>query len=189
MAVQERLYTAAEFWLMAKSGQFADDKIYELVSGVIIAMNPPNRMNAWIASEIGYHLRVFIQDKNLGFVLGADGGYTLAPGTVRIPDVSFISSVRQPDLGEVEDIFAPDLAVEVISPSETPVSIHDKTALYLKSGAVMVWNVFPDEKVIEVWQSGEGDAMTVRQYTAEDTLDGGDVLPGFRLKVSTVFPE
>lgn len=189
MSVQERLYTAAEFWQMTKAGYFAEDKLYELVDGVILEMNPPNRINAWIALEIGYYFRDFVKDKDLGFVLGADGGYTLAPGTVRVPDVSFVSKARQPFLGQVEDIFAPDLAVEVISPSEKPLDVHDKTALYLNAGSAVVWNVYPDERVIEVWQKGDAGALVMRKYTADDTLDGGAALPGFTLKVRDVFPE
>lgn len=188
MAVQEQLYTAAEFWQMAKSGQFTDDKIYELVNGVIIAMSPSSKRNSWIAATFVRLLGNYAAENDLGFVLGADGGYTLSPATVRVPDASFISKVRQPDLDDNQDILAPDLAVEVISPSETPVSIHDKTALYLKAGASIVWNIYPDEKVIEVWQQGEDASLTLRQYTVEDTMDGGTVLPGFQLKVRAVFP-
>ncbi len=189
MAIQERLYTAVEFWQMAKAGMLSEDKIYELVKGVLVEMNPPSRRNAWIAAEILRLMGNFVAEHDLGYVLGADGGYTLAPGYVRVPDLSFISKARQPDLGVVEDIFAPDLAVEVISPSETPVSIHDKTALYLSAGARLVWNVYSEDRVIEAWEQGEQGALVLRPYTAADTLDGGSVLPGFTLKVGAVFGE
>lgn len=189
MAIQERLYTAVEFWQMAKAGILSEDKLYELVAGVLVERNLPSRRNAWIGAQIVFYLNVFVKAHDLGYVLGADGGYTLAPGHVRVPDVSFIAKARQPDLGVVEDIFAPDLAVEVISPSESPISIHDKTALYLSAGARLVWNVYPEDRVIEVWEQGEQGTLMMRPYTAADTLDGGAVLPGFTLKVGDVFLE
>ncbi len=187
MAIQERLYTAVEFWQIAKSGMLREDKLYELAEEVLVKRNLPSRRNAWIGAQIVFHLNMFVKAHNLGYVLGADGGYTLSPGTVRVPDVSFVSKARQPDLGVVEDIFAPDLAVEVISPSEPPVSIHDKTALYLSAGARLVWNVYPEDTVIEVWEQGEQGALAMRRYGADDTLDGGAVLTGFTLKVGDVF--
>ncbi len=152
-------------------------------------MNPPSREHSWIAAEIAFHLKVHVRKHDLGRVFGADGGYTLSPGDVALPDASFVSRERMPTITRVEEVLAPDLAVEVISPSETPRAVHDKTARYLDAGTILVWNVYPEDRVVEVWQQGDADTLQMQKFDAADTLDGGTVLPGFSLPVNDIFPE
>ncbi len=193
MDIQQQLMTAVDYWTWVKQ-QPDSTQTYELINGILVEAPPlinvisNHRENSWIALEIGSQLRNFVREHDLGRVFGADGGYTLFPNTVCIPDASFVSKARMPQMAEVEAILAPDLAVEVISPSETPRKVHEKTSLYLEAGTQMVWNVYPDERVVEVWtQSVDGQAQ-MRSLGVDEILDGGTVLPNFRLKVGDLFP-
>ncbi len=185
MVVQDRIYTATEFWEVVQ--ETADDARLELVEGMIIEMPPSRPINTIIAGRILAFVFNFVEANDLGYVSGADGGYTLSPANVRIPDVAFISKSRLP---EIPDEFqgAPDLVFEVISPSESARKVNDKTQLYLSSGARMVVNVYPESRVIEVWQSTGDGGMQVHTLTIDDVFDGGDVLPGFKLPVKKIFP-
>jgi Uma2 family endonuclease len=187
MDIQQHLMTAADYWEWIKQNPDST-QTYELINGELIEVPPTSRENSWIALEIGSQLRTFVREHDLGRVFGADGAYTLFPDTVRIPDVSFVSKARMPEMEAVEAILAPDLAVEVISPSETPRKVHDKTTTYLEAGTQTVWNVYPEEHVIEIWtQSSDGQAQ-MRSVSSDGILDGIKALPNFTLNVADVFP-
>lgn len=188
MAVQEKRYTVEEFWEYVSRLENVDQR-FELIDGEIVEVPPPSKRNSMIAADLLTFINNHVHQFDLGRVLGADGGFTLLYGNVRMPDVSFVAKHRLDEMEHTEGVFAPDLAVEVISPSETPRSITAKTALYLNSGSRMVWNVYPDDSVIEVWQKGDGAKLEMQAFGVNDMLDGSDVLPGFSLKVSAIFAE
>ena len=185
MAIQQRLYTADEFWEMAQ--EFEEGKRFELVQGLIVEMAPSSPRNSVIAMRIGRFIGNYVEEHDLGYVMGPDGGYTLSPDNVRIPDISFVSKARAPTLPE-RFIGGPDLAVEVLSPSETSRSVIDKVRLFLSAGTRIVWVIYPDERVVDVYRPA-GEGMHVQEFDAESTLDGGEVLPGFTLPVQKIFPE
>jgi Uma2 family endonuclease len=188
MTIQQKLVTAKEFFEMGDT--LDPDKRYELFDGEIVEMPPPNRINSFIAGLILTALNIFIQQNKIkGYAFGADGGFALTDNDVCIPDVSFIFSERMPKMGNMKAIIAPDLAVEVISPSETPRKVNTKTTLYLNTGTQIVWNVYPTEKVVEVWTKGAGEKLEMLAFTIEDTLDGGDVLPEFTLALRDIFAQ
>lgn len=187
MDIQQKLMTAAEYWEWVLQNPDMTET-YELINGELVEVPPTRRENSWIALEIGSQLRNFVRKHDLGRVFGADGGYTLFPNTVRIPDVSFVSKARMPEMEEVEAILAPDLAVEVISPSETPRKVHDKTTIYLEAGTKLVWNVYPEDKIIEVWSISTEGQPQMRSFGAGEVLKGGNALPNFELKVAEIFP-
>jgi Uma2 family endonuclease len=123
--------------------------------------------------------------RDLGFVTGADGGFKLASKRVRLPDVGFIAKEHLSQLpGRFE--MAPDLVVEVVSPDE---DVFKKVREYIAAGTRLVWTVYPDEKTVYVFRPAEGAELRVQQFGLDDTLDGGDVLPGFTLPVREIFPE
>ena len=186
MAIHQQLHTAQEFWQMAET--LDDDKQYELVAGEITEMPPSSPENTIVAVRITAFLFNFVDSHDLGYVTGADGGYTLDEKNVRIPDVAFISKERAPEIPKHFDI-APDLAIEVISPSQTAAKVRKKKLLYLESGVRMVWNFYVDERMVEVWRIGADGKPYMQPFGADDTLDGGDVLPGFTLAVSKIFPK
>jgi len=142
-----------------------------------------NNYSSEIAMLIGAAIPAFAREKRSGRVTGADGGYMIS-GEQYIPDVAFIPREKRPEPShEVYNPTPPDLVVEVLSPSNDPGDIRIKLFNYLKAGTV-VWLVDPDKKQVEVYASGQ-----VKKLNLDDTLDGGDVLPGFTLPVKAIFPD
>jgi len=130
----------------------------------------------------------FVQQNGLGVIMPPDGMMRLAPGLVRLPDVSFISWDRLPGRTiprkEIWDL-APDLAVEVISRGNTRQEMARKLSDYFSAGVRLVWYVYSDTNEVQVYESPDKCAT----LGVEATLDGGQVLPGFRLPLSTLFAQ
>jgi Uma2 family endonuclease len=140
-----------------------------------------------VAAVIVSILRAFVAPRKLGFVLGADSMFRLVPEQVRLPDVAFISLNRWPDgipPAAISSI-APDLAVEVLSESNTTREMDRKRAEYFKSGTRLVWIVDPQERTVLVYISV--DEFIPR--SADQMIDGGDVLPGFQILVGDFFAD
>ncbi len=169
--------------------RYSEGRIYELVEGVLLEKEMGFR-ESMIGMKLGRLLGNFIDGKHLGVVAGADGMMKLAPGLVRIPDVSFIRKEQFPG-AKVANTAAPkidpDLAVEVLSPSNTDEEIDEKLGDYFKSGTSLVWLVEPDTRSVLVLAGS--DRSTGIRLTVADTLDGGTVLPGFSLSVAVLFAE
>lgn len=161
-----------------------DGTQYELHEGELIAMPPSQRISTELGLEFGRLLANFVRGKKLGYVSGADGGYLLRrnPDLLLAPDAGFIASERAGGRGEGYFQAAPDLAVEVISPSDRASAIRKKLEQYFEYGTRLVWIVYPDTRTIDVHHK-DGS----RRLAAGDTLDGGDVLPGFSTSVADVF--
>jgi Uma2 family endonuclease len=129
---------------------------------------------------------MFVEMHDLGEAHGADAGYILRrnPDTVRAPDASFVRKERLVDLDDEGYLpLAPDLAVEVVSPSNTVNEMSKKVHEYLEAGTSIVWVVEPLRRQVTVYTPGP----VVLIYRDGDTLDGGDVLPGFTLSVTYIF--
>lgn len=181
---QEKLYTAEEFWEIAELPENENRRL-ELEDGVIVEMAASSPINTVTAMRIGTFMNNFVIPRDLGYVTGADGSFKLAPKRVRLPDVGFISKERLAALPKRFDL-APDLAVEVVSPDE---DILKKAREYLHAGTRMVWAVYTEDRIVYVMTLGERDAIVSLPYGEGDTLDGGDVLPGFTLPVRDIFPQ
>jgi Uma2 family endonuclease len=188
MALQDRReqLTATEFWEQIES--WPQEKRFELINGEVIEMPPPGWKHSAVATELAYLLKHFVREQKLGAVM-VEAGYTFAAAMVRVPDVSFIAAERKPKERPHDAVFVPDLAVEIISPSETPSLISEKTVLYLRSGVKLVWNIYLDTQRVEVWQADEAGRFFMQPLGADDTLDGGDVLPGFAVRVPALYEE
>jgi Uma2 family endonuclease len=162
---------------------------YELVEGRLVRMPPSGLRATQIAFIIGAALFAFVQPRKLGVVTGADGGYRLGPGTDLAPDVGFIRADRLPPRSSPDyDRLvsgAPDLAVEVASPTQRRSALRRKAQRYLAAGTQLVWIVWPKHRQIEVWRPG--DTQPAATLGVADSLDGGDVLPGFTYPVSDIF--
>jgi Uma2 family endonuclease len=184
MVLRETLYTAEEFWEFANLPE-NEGRRFELDDGVIVKMAESKPINTVTAGRILYFFNAWVMPRDLGYVTGADGGYRLAANRVRLPDVAFISKQRSPELPERFQI-APDLAVEVVSPDE---DVFKKAREYIAAGTRMVWAVYPDERAVHVFRPADSSELRVQTFGLDDTLDGGDVLPGFTLAVSEIFPE
>src|SRR5262249_28109228 len=120
--------------------------------------------------------------------VGADGMMRLAPGLIRIPDVAFLNWDRFPNrqIGTepIPDL-APDLAVEVLSPSNTEREMERKLQDYFRVGVKLVWYIDPRRRTVDVYPAPD---QTTR-LTADQILDGGVVLPGFQLPLADLFAE
>jgi Uma2 family endonuclease len=184
IAIQEKLYTADEFWALIP--ELPDDKRYELIDGELIIMPPSSNKNSRISSKVLFYLMDYNVKHDAGHIMMADGGYSMGDGTVLIPDVSFVSKESSPE-PPPDGYGPPDLAIEVISPSETPRMVTKKTERYLQAGTVIVWNIHPDDKVVEVWRKAEDGGMHVQSFAEDDTLSDSDLLPEFSLAVSEIF--
>ena len=176
----ERLLTAEEFWALPD----VPGKRYELVRGEPVEIPPAGAAQGLIVSSICYLLLTFVSSRELGCVCGDGVGYILArdPDLVRIPDVSFVARERVPAGGIPEGFWplAPDLAVEIVSPNDRAEEVQGKVREYLAAGSRLVWVVWPRLRLVTVHEAGGG----YRELGPDDDLDGGDVLPGFRVRVA-----
>jgi len=162
-----------------------EESICELVDGVLVE-KILGAMESALALELAFFLGRFINKSDLGFLLGADGTLRLMPKLVRIPDITFISWAQVPSReypAEPIPKLHPDLAVEILSQGNTPGEMRRKLAEYFGSGARLVWFVDPQDRTIEVFTAPD----QVKTLTERDTLDGGRILPGFRLSVKRLF--
>ncbi len=161
-----------------------DDHRYDLVRGELWRMAPAGFRHGAIAGAAAQFLRDFASKHDLGVVLGAETGFRLArdPDTVLAPDAAFVRRDRLPPPDQRAGFpdLAPDLVVEVVSPSDRADQVNEKVVSYLDAGVPLVWVVYPDTRTVAV-HAPDG---TVRLMREADELDGGDVLPGMRLPVA-----
>lgn len=157
---------------------------YELIRGELQRMAPDNFDHGQFGDNVQYPLSMHVRRHRLGRVVG-NVGFTLEtdPDTVLAPDVSFIRTERLPARGgRGFPEMAPDLAVEVLSPSNTAGEIARKTALYLANGVRVVWVIDPASRTVSVYSSAGAEVLG-----ESDRLDGGDVVPGFAMQVADLF--
>ncbi|HEV3444033.1 MAG TPA: Uma2 family endonuclease [Gemmataceae bacterium] len=162
-----------------------ENRLCELVDGVLVEKTV-GYYEARLALLIGHFLEDFLEQHDLGIVLGADGTLRLMPGLVRIPDVSFISWDRLPNRelpAEPIPDLVPDLAVEVLSEGNTVAEMRRKLAEYFRVGVRMVWFIDPTLRSAEVYTA----LNRLRRINEEQILRGGRVLPGFSLRLGDLF--
>ncbi|MGH7526993.1 MAG: Uma2 family endonuclease [Gemmatimonadales bacterium] len=166
--------------------RYPDRERYELVRGVPRICEPPGGVHGRLAARIAARLSDHVERHGLGTVL-IESGYLLRrnPDTVRGPDVSFISGTRlTPD--QIPDQFipgAPDLAVEILSPSSRWPEVEETLADYFASGARMVWLVEPQQRRVTLRYPDRPP----RVVAVGDALEGEDVVPGFRMTTTDLF--
>lgn len=179
----KQLITAEELWNMPE----ASGKRFELVDGELVEVPGASGVHGLIALLVGSLIRAFVTEKRIGVAFGDGTAYILQskPDLVRIPDASYVSWDRIPE-GGVPDRFmplAPDLAIEIVSPGDTAQEVYDKVHQYLDAGTLMVWVLWPRYQAVTQYRANGH----VQEFSAEDVLDGGNVLPGFRVMVSDLF--
>lgn len=142
-----------------------------------------------IAGRIFLRIGLFVEEHGLGRLTNAETGYALKnQPPMRGPDVGFISIARAPKgLPKGLVPFAPDLAVEIITPDERAREVLDRVERYLEAGTRIVWVFYPDDRVVDVWHRGSDNSLNKRKIGIDGTLDGEDVLPNFRLPLRSVF--
>ncbi len=189
MTAQERAttYTLDDLRALEARPENAD-KRFELIAGEIYEVPTPNPLHNYIVAQLVFFLLGFVRPKQLGYVFGDVTSYTLPNGDELIPDASFISSERQSLPLPDKFYIAPDLAVEVVSPSNREREMIDKAESYLQSGARLVWVIYPIIRVVDVIRRNADGSLTIRKVESDGLLDGEDVLPGFTLSVQELFP-
>lgn len=164
-----------------------DDQKHELQAGVLVTEPPPGFRHGRVAARVVELLGPHVRQHRLGAVISNDSGFILSrsPDTVRGPDVAFVSRERVEGVTDLLRAFpgAPDLAVEVLSPSNTAASIHAKVADYLAAGTRCVWVVDAETETVRAYRSLLGP----RTFEGDDVLEVEDVLPGFRTTVAELF--
>lgn len=162
-----------------------DDSVQiELDEGELITMPPAAMDHAYFASEIAAILRACVKQHRLGRIYVGEPGFRLSPDTVRAPDVAF---VRQQRLSEIHakgfGRGAPDLAVEIFSPSDSVRQLMRKVNQYFAAGCHTVWIVYAEKREVQVLESSGAD----RLLTGADALEAPELLPGFSVPISELF--
>ncbi len=164
-----------------------DDSVQiELDEGELITMAPASEDHGFIEIELASRLHQFVKAHRLGRVYAGDTGFRLSDDTVRSPDVAFVRKDRVAELrsqGFAKG--APDLAVEILSPSNSFRQMTRKVRQYFAAGCHTVWVVHPDRKEVEVFEATGSDCT----LTAEDILEAPELLPGFSVPVAELFAE
>ena len=187
--VMERQVISADGFLKILGSPEYGDRIVELVDGEIVEMPLPNGQHGEVLAILTVRIGQYVLENELGRVTTGDAGFVLERNldgrdTVRGMDLAFISKSKAPaPLPNTLLEFAPDLAVEVISPSNEAADIRLKIRQLLNAGTALVWTVYPDMRIVDV-HTRDG-ATTLDEA---DTLSGGDVLPGFEIPVCEIFP-
>jgi Uma2 family endonuclease len=180
----ERSVTLEEFERMPEEDAFR----VELVRGRVVREPLPGARHASLNARLLSRIDAHVRTHDLGITL-AEAGFILSvdPPTVRGPDIAFLGKERIPEEGVPVGFWpgAPDLAVEIVSPSNRAGEIREKVLEYLGAGTRLVWVVDPATRSVAAYRSRE----EIRLLTAGDDLDGVDVLPGFRLALSVLFAQ
>ncbi len=159
----------------------------ELIRGVLCETMATGVRHGQVVMNLGGELRSFIKPRRLGRLVGSDAGVLLDrdPDTVREPDIAFISAEKLPLDVDVPGYYegAPDLVVEVVSPSDGRWEVYDKARMWLSYGVRLVWVVDPETRTIEVHRLN----APMLRLAEDDRLDGGEALPGFSCPVRAVF--
>ncbi len=164
-----------------------ENRLCELVEGVLVE-KPMGLRESLLALALADRLREFVMPRNLGLVSGEGGMMRWFAGLVRIPDVAFISWARLPD-GRVPEEpipeLAPDLAVEILSRTNTPGEMRRKREEYFRAGVSLVWIIAPEQRRATVFTSPTDFA----DYGEDGVLQGRNILPGLSISLADLFAE
>ncbi len=180
--VENKVWTETELMALPDDG-----RKYELVEGEIVVSNAGIE-HEFIGARLIILLGGFVLRNKLGVVCGSSAGYWMKSGNLRSPDVSFIAKERLQGLRHAPKKFfqgAPDLVVEILSPSDSVEALHQKIVEYFESGARLIWVLNPAEETVLVYHSPQPD----RLLRTGDSIDGEDVVPGFSMPLSELYAE
>jgi Uma2 family endonuclease len=162
----------------------SEDRLCELIDGTLVA-KPLGFFESRIATNLAAALGAYVNRKELGGVSGAATTLRMSSsGRIRLPDIAFISKARDPTTWIAVPTLAPDLAVEVLSESNTKAEIDQKLREYFASGTRFAWIVDPRDRTVAVYH-GPDAPTDILQET--DTLDGEQVVPGFSMPILLMF--
>ena len=189
LRTEERLITVAEFLSLAARPENEDRKL-ELINGVIVEEMSPGFLHGKRNQLLSSYLVPFVYEHDLGEISSEVDHYTDDDDfNSRRPDLEFISKERlkQIDNEDKPVSFMPDLAIEVKSPGNTYEELRQKAAYYLQNGCRMVWLLYPEKEQIAAHTLDANGKPQVKTYNKQDTLEGGNILPGFTLPLTLIF--
>ena len=179
---EEKVWTDAEFMALNRDGHS-----YEIVNGELIDMGNSGAKHGYVCSILMILLGGYVRLQKLGAMFDSSTAFKMKSGNKRSPDISFMAKERLQGLDDLPDGFlegAPDLAVEILSPSNTVEEIDSKLIEYFENGARLVWVIQPKQKYVLVYRSAEEPDRLLK---SADSLDGEDIVPGFTLPVADLF--
>ncbi|MEX2238217.1 MAG: Uma2 family endonuclease [Dehalococcoidia bacterium] len=178
----QKLMTAEELEALPDDGNR-----YELLEGELLTMPPSSESHGTIAGRIMRRMTLADPDGKLGEIISADAGFKLAvdPDTLLAPDAAFLVRARVRPPGEKVGFGrgSPDIAVEVLSPSNTASEMNRKVDYYLRTGSTLVWLVDPQGEVVTVYERGKEP----RFLRGDDELSAAPILPAFKCRVADLF--
>jgi Uma2 family endonuclease len=188
--VEEKIWTDDELLALPKGGNK-----YEVLKGELV-VSPAGIEHEVIGVRVIAALANFVREHKLGIVCGSSAGYWMKPKNPQLPkkrnflspDVSFLAKERLQGLKRPPKKFgdgAPDLVVEILSPSDTIELLHEKIVEYFENGTRLLWVINPAEEIVLVYHSPQPDCL----LRGGETLDGEQVVPGFTLPVAVLFAE
>ena len=180
MTTKLKFITADELLRMPRDGNR-----YELIRGVLVPKMPTGRPHSEAVIRTGSLLTSYSDANDYGTAYAGEPGYRLErdPDTVRAPDIAWFAPGRLPEDIQGYPEIAPDLAIEVKSPSNSNPEMASKAEMWLSYGSQQVWVEDPERTTIIIYRSG-ADPVTLGE---DDILDGGDLLPGFTTEVWRLF--
>jgi Uma2 family endonuclease len=189
MELQKKRVTVREFESIIDSTENQNRRL-ELIHGEIVEKMPTEEHGV-ITLRVGSRILAFVDTNDLGRV-GVEIRHRVPKDheNSRLPDVSFTRKERLLPLvkkGSVQQM--PDLAVEVKSPDDSEADLLKKADYYLRNGTRLVWLMLPDSKSVQAYTMDEGGNLQIQTFGVDDSLEGGDVLPGFILPVKDIFRE
>jgi len=179
---EKRNWTDEEFMALP------DGDRYELVNGELIIVGNSGMEHGNLGAFLCGLLEIYARRNKLGLTFDSSTAFTMKTGNKRSPDVSFVAKDRLRGLKKLPKGFfqgAPDLAVEIISPSNTFDEIHTKIVEYFDSGSKLVWVIHPDEESVLVYHKPQPDKLLQRS----DSLDGETIIPGFTVPLTELFAD
>lgn len=188
IAIENTLMTVEEFEEFADAPQNAEHR-FELIYGEIIE-KVPTEEHAVTASNISGFIWNYNRQHKLGGRVAVEPRHRVEGDNhnARLPDVAYTSASRLLPLtkkGSVPQM--PDLAIEIQSPNDRPHEMREKAVYYLRNGARLVWLAYPTTKTVEVCTLNADGTLNIQVLKTEDTLTGGEVLPGFTIAVGAIF--
>lgn len=179
---QQRIWTDDELLALPDDGNK-----YEVMKGELI-VSPAGIEHEEVGVRLILALGNFVRQHKLGIVCGSSAGYHMKAGSFLSPDVSFISKERLQGLKRAPKKFfkgGPDLAVEILSPSDTVEKLHEKIVEYFENGTRLMWVINLEEQFVLVYRTPQPDQL----LHSRDMLDGEQIVPGFKLPLAELFAE
>lgn len=178
----KKIWTDAEFMALNRDGHR-----YEIVNGELIDMGNSGAKHGYIAVILSAALFNCVSTQKLGAMFDSSTAFKMKSGNKRSPDISFMAKERLQGLDDLPDGFlegAPDLAVEILSPSNTVEEIDQKLVEYFDNGSRLVWVIHPRQKYVLVYRNAQEPDRLLK---SNDSLDGEDIVPDFTLPIADLF--